>query len=744
MKKFILFFVLSLSLNLIITAQTWRQAYNMPIYSTSNGVFSDQNTAWLVGSKQSIYKSTDGGSTWTTKFRIDTSSYLAKDVCFITSTTGFVGCNHGKILKTTDGGDTWQSIFVPDTSTTNTRIHFFDANLGFTLSTYYSQTLNKYWAFIYKTSDGGATWTRLDSIGANMYAMDFSSPTTGIVTGNNGNIWYTTDGTTWNIKSSLTLHPPTGVVYSRLDQWAVKFISASTAVSCGWGSSAVGFEPTIFLKTTDGGANWNQMVQADANKTYVNFNSIYFKDQLNGISTGGSTYPGTVICRTTDGGITWIPLPTFSGFDGQVVSGFNDKVVISSGSGDVIISSDFGNSWSIANKYPTTSPSAIQIINNNIYACCYGSSFFKSTNAGDSFDMSYMLAANKCLWSKDLFFLNENLGYAVSQRGQALKTTNGGVSWIQIIRDTLSSTIGNQGVYFLNENLGFVVGNYGSNIDIIYKTTDGGGTWSSQTKNAFQTLNCVSFADQMHGAAGGNKSTILYTTDQGVSWNVATVNTTDQLAINRINFYDGLNGIAVGEKIILKTTDGGATWNRIIIPIYAQNSSLYGVCHDLNGIYVAGGKYCLKSTDTGNTWVNIMDTVFAVQNDITEMKCIDIDKSGNLWIGCGGSGAGIITNSPLDGIINTQAELSSFKLEQNYPNPFNPSTSINFTINKQGYITLKLFDILGRVVREIYKGEITAGQHKINFNAGNLASGTYIYTLQVNDQVTSRKMMLLK
>ena len=91
---------------------------------------------------------------------------------------------------------------------------------------------------------------------------------------------------------------------------------------------------------------------------------------------------------------------------------------------------------------------------------------------------------------------------------------------------------------------------FASSVDVIYKTTDGGQSWSSVQNIAYQNLNCIGFADDIHGAAGGNKSAILYTTDQGVSWKTATVNTTDQLAINGIKFYDGLNGIAVGASIV--------------------------------------------------------------------------------------------------------------------------------------------------------------------------------------------------
>lgn len=701
----------------------------------------DQNTFWLVGSMTfglknnlGMYKSTDGGINWVTKYNLIATPYTVSDISFVNSEIGFAGFNKGKILKTTDGGENWQELNVDTVSTyTITKLHFFDPNLGYALCTSGKSS------FIYKTTDGGATWKSTANItDGYMYNMDFSSPTNGIAVGDASHLYYTSDGATWTKSTSVTFPP---ISYSRSDQWGLKIISTTNAIACGWGSTAVGNEPTIFLKTTDGGVTWNCMVQADENKTYNNFKSIYFKDQLNGIATGGSTYPGTIICKTTDGGTTWIPLSTVAGFSSSVVIGSNDKLIVAGGDGNIIQSSDFGNSWTIVNKHPVVALSSINIMNNNIYSCGYDGTFFKSTDQGAAFDMTYMTAANKCLWSKALFFLNENLGYTVSQKGQALKTTNAGNTWTQVLKDSSSNFIDNKGVHFINENIGFVVGNYGSNVDIIYKTTDGGLSWSSIQNKAFQNLNCVAFADDMHGAAGGNKSAILFTTDQGITWNPAVVNTADQLSINGMNFYDGLNGIAVGLGIILKTTDGGATWNRITIPSYLLSATFNGVCHDSAGIYTVGKYYCMKSTDKGNTWFNIMDTIFAVQNSFTSMNSIALDKSGFIWIS---HGRGIITNSPVTGINNDPIKPNTFSLEQNYPNPFNPSTKISFSLNKHGYVTLKLFDVLGRVVKEIFKGDVTAGQHNINFNAGNLASGTYIYSLQVDDKFTCRKMTLLK
>lgn len=88
--------------------------------------------------------------------------------------------------------------------------------------------------------------------------------------------------------------------------------------------------------------------------------------------------------------------------------------------------------------------------------------------------------------------------------------------------------------------------------------------------------------------------------------------------------------------------------------------------------------------------------------------------------------------------------ITSYKLAQNYPNPFNPSTEINYTVAKPGLVTLKVYDMLGRVVATLVNQYKASGHYNVNFNASNLASGMYIYQLNVNGVTISKKMTLLK
>lgn len=83
-------------------------------------------------------------------------------------------------------------------------------------------------------------------------------------------------------------------------------------------------------------------------------------------------------------------------------------------------------------------------------------------------------------------------------------------------------------------------------------------------------------------------------------------------------------------------------------------------------------------------------------------------------------------------------------LAQNYPNPFNPSTVIRFTLDAERQTSLKVYDVLGREVAVLIDGQMAAGSHQVTLDASSLSGGVYVYRLQVDGTVMSRKMTLLK
>ncbi len=91
---------------------------------------------------------------------------------------------------------------------------------------------------------------------------------------------------------------------------------------------------------------------------------------------------------------------------------------------------------------------------------------------------------------------------------------------------------------------------------------------------------------------------------------------------------------------------------------------------------------------------------------------------------------------------------TTFNLFQNYPNPFNPSTDIKYSLAELSFVKLTLYDILGRKIKDLFIGEQNAGSHEINFNAANLSSGVYFYSIEADYGKGTfknvKKMILLK
>jgi hypothetical protein len=83
-------------------------------------------------------------------------------------------------------------------------------------------------------------------------------------------------------------------------------------------------------------------------------------------------------------------------------------------------------------------------------------------------------------------------------------------------------------------------------------------------------------------------------------------------------------------------------------------------------------------------------------------------------------------------------------LEQNYPNPFNPETSIRYQLPREGFVTIRVLDILGREIALLVNKEMDAGVHAVSWNAAGVPAGIYFYRLQVNGSMVTRKAIVLK
>lgn len=167
----------------------------------------------------------------------------------------------------------------------------------------------------------------------------------------------------------------------------------------------------------------------------------------------------------------------------------------------------------------------------------------------------------------------------------------------------------------------------------------------------------------------------------------------------------------------------------------------------------------------GSTW-NALGVVTEIQNnfanhgvqtvDLTTFTAINDQAAVTIRITLDGTTSGAGNNrfdnfkiqgtaiaSPTD-IEKGFGLPEDFRLSQNYPNPFNPTTRIEFEMPVSGIVTLAVYDLLGRQVALLANENYSAGTHNIAFDASELASGVYMYRLNVAGQTFTRKMTLVK
>ena len=735
MKKHlqILSLIFFMYVNLFSQSSTFQKVNTNSYPSFQDICFLNDNTGWVVGLAGAIYKSNDGGQSWQEQ-RSNTTSSLD---CFFSLDDQkiFVGGANSCFLRTSDGGATWVADSVkeiPTGTATINAIYFSDDLKGWILAS----TSSAGW--ILSTTDGGITWTVNLTTTKTLNKMSFFEVNKGVACGKDAaTLYYTSDGINWTLAPTPLLG---GFNYTRSDLRGIHMVNSTTAYVVGWGST-VGAQPSIHLKTTNSGATWEYLFQLEENRTYDNLWNVRFKDENNGIAIGGASR-GSVVARTTDGGQNWIPIAAPFGSTLYGISLVGNQIWLSGSSGLLVYSPDFGDNWQLLTPMPSGTIYSVTFPTSLIgYAAGFDGVFHKTTDGGQTWVGGYLSVGKSTLNIQSIYFVNENVGFAACSYQMVAKTSDGGATWSKIINDTTSATTTSYGVHFVNENLGFVVGKLGSGLDVIHKTTNGGASWTSTMNVTGKDLRDVTFKNENNGIIVGYSLKALYTTDGGDIWKVPTFNnlpagfgTPNMLSVK---FIGETEAIAVGVNFILKSTDSGASWNYVASGSANQLNSVATSGSNLG--YAVGAKEAWETTDAGNTWANIYDT------NIFEgtLYSAGIDPNGNAWFG-GGTSA-IYTNRIWVGVKDANGNsLDSYELQQNYPNPFNPTTTINYKLTKNAQVTLNVYSVLGEHVAKLVNTYQTSGSYSVEFNSEELSGGIYFYTLNVNGNSISKKMILLK
>ncbi len=222
-----------------------------------------------------------------------------------------------------------------------------------------------------------------------------------------------------------------------------------------------------------------------------------------------------------------------------------------------------------------------------------------------------------------------------------------------------------------------------------------------------------------------------------LSYNSSTHTYTLNVAVNST----GIQAFAPSKPQNLQVVSNGTypvlTWDANTEP----DLSTYQVLRKMNS-----GSWTLIATVSTNSYTDTQ-VITPVQYDHFYYKICAKDTQ-NLYsvfsneVSIDGYKIYKISTTPENEIQSIVPE--EFLLSQNYPNPFNPTTRISFTLSEAGFVTLKVYDILGREVTTLFSKVMSAGKYEVDFDASQLPSGTYIYSINAGKQQISKKMLLIK
>jgi photosystem II stability/assembly factor-like uncharacterized protein len=390
----------------------------------------------------------------------------------------------------------------------------------------------------------------------------------------------------------------------------------------------------------------------------------------------------------------WTPLPEMENIQINSIAINTNDIILASGPFGTYRSSDNGEQWTKVREGYVGNDNYVLSIkkdNNFIFLGTKGQGVIRSTNNGDDWEN----INNGFPWQfVDAICVNPNGDIYLSGIGGIYKSTNNGDLWTSIglfnqnHRSLFSSKDGHIYVGITKVD---------SSEAVVYRSTDNGLNWEKS--------------------------------DYGID--IQTV-----LCVN-----ENINGdlYAGGYETIFRSTDKGMNWQRTNLSNI--NSGIYDLkTNDIGHIFAADwGGGVLRSNDDGQNW----DEINSGLSNLT-IKTLAINNSGFVFAGSFQNGIYRSSQSTTSILDDNNLVFNSYDLFQNYPNPFNPVTSLQYAISSRQFVTLKVYDLLGREVATLVNEEKPAGEYEVEFNATNLPSGIYFYQLKAGDFSETKKMILLK
>ena len=746
--KLVLLIFVSVILNVkILFAQWWTSTENFG-WAIECLTISGNNV--LAGSTSGLFLSTDNGTKW---IRITSGlpNDYAPNVLAVNNETVFMvvsipNSSFVNIYRSTDDGFNWSKID-------------FKFNNGITSFAFIGSNIfaGCYNGGIYVSPDNGASWAfrnegfPKDSSGSYLmipYAMAVQGS---IIFAGIGDYWESCglflsadSGKSWNATGLMNVHIDNLVVCT--NETGDTNIIATTSKPLQPGDDGYpGARGDVFL-SKDHATTWTKIDSGMTEKWPTAFAAI-----TNG-SGGTNLFVGTGgdgVYLTTDWGKSWISDGLPYNYIWSLAAGFGEDGTprlfagnlgpgYTHGTGSsVFFTSDNGVHWygSAINTYINAlalSPNGSG--GSNMFAVA-SNVFMSSTNNGETWAVTGLPRPNFSALAVSPIndrLNGTNIFFGAGQDG-VFHSADNGANWIPA--DSLGGEFSVVTFLSMTPNLeGDTVLFAGTNIGG-FTSTNNGASWIPKPGLSGKYITITS-------QILSNQNEFVGTKEQGVF--ISNKNDTIWQAINTGLTNLNINTFTICNTILFAGTESGifryagsdTSWDAA--GLEGKEVNAFAV-KDSSIFAGTSGQGVFLSNDYGMTWKSVNT---GLANLIINGFVIN---DGDL---IAGTAKGIWRRSLSEMITYVEENVTKiplqFILSQNYPNPFNPVTTIKYSIPKSSFVTIKIFNLLGQEVRTLVNEKQKTGEYSIEFNASNLASGVYFYSIQAGTYSLTKKMILLK
>jgi len=739
--------------------ETWTTKTLPESFWGTNDAFILDDSKWiLVGREGQILRTNDAGANWTF-LRLNHFPELYS-ISFVNSNEGYICGEKSTIAYSNDFFETWSYTYPANTTFFN-KISFYDSDFG--------AIIGRYGTFL-NTSNGGASWQfQQTNTLSDITDIQFISKDTIFVVGGTRGDW-----------------SASGIILASFDggvTWQQKYLSNQKYLkSIAFNKDRIGYacgQPGLLLRTDDLGETWiteTSMTASELNKIRFISDSVfvatgtvgrlirkniisgalessrkvdneisdfYFINKNQGWLVEVDRANGNKLYNTNDGGLTWDEIYQFVSWTEELFFINEDEGWIS---GDPIYhTNDGGLTWN--EQTASNRSKSIFMINSEVGFAVDYHAILKTINGGgistpvinpelisvtegpflsgeenNSINLEYDFEISKYEISNNEFvkFLNQwwewnwssywwldisadKMNLVGKWSGDEFKPS--GKYLFYKVESNLTE-VSQENIYFDGEK--FVPPEGKENHPVTNVTWYGAQACAEFYKSALPTAN------EWEKSARGNDGR-LYSWGDDVDSSYGNFLTNAISGTKPIGYYNGENG----------------TTNSL---------SPYGL-YDMSG-NVTEWTYTSGATAEifGGSWADLIDT-----SQVWKHQTKDLNYTSNTL------GFRIVKGSEVVGVKELEKTPSGFSLSQNYPNPFNPSTVLRYDLPQSGagigeirFVSLKVYDVLGKEVATLVNKEQSAGSYEVEFVASGLSSGVYFYTLRVGSFVETKKMLLLR